>query len=70
LNCFERAFFIPALQSAEKLEILNKREGHEFQRLKKNSTLSLLLGGAALKTRRRTCFWVAQRFTAAVNTLF
>jgi hypothetical protein len=41
-------FFIPALQSAEKLEILDEREGHEFQWLRKNSPSYLFLGGAAV----------------------
>ena len=41
--------FVPALQFAEKLGILNEREGHEFQWLRKNSPSYLFLGGAALQ---------------------
>ena len=37
--------------------------------LLKNSTLSLLLGGAAVR-RFCACFWVAQRFTAAIKRFF
>jgi hypothetical protein len=36
-----------------------EREGHEFQRLRKNSILNLILGGAAVYL-----------FTAAVNACF